>query len=103
MTATFTTKDGELYIDGKKVLKGWESFSGWYWFATEIVEEIKEPADSDSSMTTDVLYFGFVQGFEEEWGNFSLAEMQPLIDQGKIWEIKPQDLPFAGRRSSDKQ
>ena len=32
-------KNGELYIKGKKVLKGWESMSGWYWFATELEEE----------------------------------------------------------------
>jgi hypothetical protein len=25
----------ELYIDGQKVIKGYESFSGWHWFATE--------------------------------------------------------------------
>jgi len=33
--AKFDTDGKHLYIDGKKVLHGWESFSGWYWFATE--------------------------------------------------------------------
>ncbi len=37
--ATFEEKGDNLYINGKKVLKGWESFTGWYWFATEKVED----------------------------------------------------------------
>jgi hypothetical protein len=78
------SRDGVLYAGEHKVLKGWESFSGWYWFGTEETE----PG----------LWFGFVQGFEEEWGYFSMEEMQPLIRQGKIWPIKACDLPHAGRR-----
>ena len=33
--AKFESRENELYIDGKKVLRAWESWSGWYWFATE--------------------------------------------------------------------
>lgn len=33
--AKFDTDGKHLYIDGKNVLHGWESFSGWYWFATD--------------------------------------------------------------------
>jgi len=33
--AKFDTDGKHLYIDEKKVLHGWQSFSGWYWFATE--------------------------------------------------------------------
>ena len=42
------------------------------------------------------LWFGFVQGFADEWGSFSEAELKSLGH--KVWEIKPQDLPHAGRR-----
>jgi len=33
--AKFETRGKDLYIDGKKVIRGWESFNGWYWFAIE--------------------------------------------------------------------
>ncbi len=35
----FEEKNNELYINDKKALKAWESFSGWYWFATEKVRD----------------------------------------------------------------
>jgi hypothetical protein len=79
------TEGGVLMAGTHQVLKGWESFSGWYWFGVEETE----PG----------LWFGLVQGFEEEWGYWSMAEMEPLIKQWKVWPIKPQDLPHAGRRS----
>ena len=34
--ATFEARNGKLFIDGKEVLRGWEAWTGWYWFATEI-------------------------------------------------------------------
>ena len=83
------TKNGKLYVGGKKVLKGWESFSGWYWFATELEQE---------NYGGHRLWFGFVQGFANEWGSFWEGELAPLIKQGKIWEINDIDLPHAGRR-----
>ena len=76
------TKNEELYVGDKKVLKGWESFSGWYWFATEL--------------NNDGYHFGYVQGFEEELGYFSEEELKSLYP--KVWEIKSIDLPYAGRR-----
>ena len=83
------SKNGKLYVRDKEVIKGYESFSGWYWFVTEIEEENYEGYP---------LYFGYVQGFEDEWGTFWLGDLQPLIDKGKVWEIKEQDLLHAGRR-----
>lgn len=44
----------------------------------------------------DIIYFGFVQGFEEEWGNFSLAELESLTP--KVWEIPKKNLPYSGRQ-----
>ena len=31
--------NGKLIIDGKQVLRGWESWSGWYWFTVEEVQQ----------------------------------------------------------------
>jgi len=76
------TIDGELYIGENKVLKGWESYSGWYWFATEL--------------NTDGYHYGYVQGMYDEWGSFSQNELESL--GAKVWEIKEIDLPYAGRR-----
>jgi len=76
------TRDDGLYIGESKVLKGWESYSGWYWFATEL--------------NADGYHFGYVQGFADEWGSFSQDELESL--GAKVWEIKDIDLPHAGRR-----
>ena len=83
------TKEDGLYIGGKKVIRGWESFSGWYWFATELEQE---------NYGGHPLWFGFVQGHANEWGSFWEGELLPMIEQGKVWEIKEIDLPHAGRR-----
>ena len=103
MRFTFTSKDGKLYIDGMEVLKGWESYTGWYWFATAKVQERRVGEGDGGSMmadgkeVNDTIWFGLVQGHEEEWGSFSQAELESM--PGQVWEIKPQDMPHAGRRS----
>ena len=81
------TREDGLYINEKKVIKGWESMSGWYWFATEMEME---------DYNGYPIWFGFVQGFEEEWGSFTQIELE---NQPSIWEIKEIDLPHAGRRN----
>jgi len=99
---TFETRveDGEhrLYINGNRVLRAWESFTGWFWFATEKVRE-QESDFGDGRPVADTIWFGFVQGQFEEWGNFSEAEIKMLGN--RAWEIEQVDLPFAGRRASD--
>jgi len=75
-------ENGALFVGPHKVLKGWESFTGWYWFG---VEEIKPG-----------YWYGFVQGQEEEWGYFDVNEIKALGNMA--WPIKAQDLPYAGRR-----
>ncbi|MCD6385485.1 hypothetical protein J7M23_06865 [Candidatus Sumerlaeota bacterium] len=72
-------RDGK--VNGKKIIRAWESLHGWFWLATE-------KAEND-------LYFGFVIGICPEWGYFSgkeLAEMSPII-----WEVKPKDIYFIDR------
>ena len=88
------TINGQLFIEqgdnAIAVIKGWESYSGWYWFATEM-----EKKDYGGAP----LWFGYVQGLHDEWGTFWQGELDPLIEMGKVWEINPQDLPIAGRRN----
>jgi hypothetical protein len=43
-----------------------------------------------------MIYFYFIQGFDEEWGYFSQAEIESL--KPKTWEIKKCDLPYSERR-----
>jgi hypothetical protein len=35
MINKFVEKNEELYINGKRAIKAWESFTNWYWFAIE--------------------------------------------------------------------
>lgn len=93
--AKFESKGKDLYIDGKKVLRGWESWNGWYWFATEIDRD-QVCILGDSREVSDTIYFGFVQGLEEEWRYFSKAEIESL--KPKTWEISKKNLPYSGRR-----
>lgn len=51
---------------------------------------------ADGSVVDDVIWFGLVQGHDEEWGEFSEAEIRALGNGA--WPIKLQDLPYSGRR-----
>jgi hypothetical protein len=93
----FYSKDGILYIDGQKVLKAWESFSGWYWFATRLVQKQDSDMGDGNVIKDDTIWYGLVQGQEEEWGDFSQGEIESLAP--KTWEIPSKDLPNSGRRS----
>ena len=64
-----------------KVIKAWESITGWYWFAFEEVEPN--------------FYFGLVQGLEEELGFFDGEE---LDNTHGIWKIRKHNIPYAGKR-----
>jgi len=92
----FEAKDKDLYIDGQKVIKGYESFSGWYWFATEEAYKQDSLLPDGKEVKDDTIYFGLVQGFEEEWGYFSKGELESL--KPKVWEIPKKALTYSGRR-----
>lgn len=91
----FETKRNDLYIDGKKVLKAFESWNGFYWFATEKAYNQDSLIDG-KVYKNDTIYYGFVQGQFDEWGYFSQAEIEAL--KPKVWEIPKKALPHAGRR-----
>jgi len=92
----FESKENELYIDGKKVMKAYESYSGWYWFATEKAG-LQDSIIDGKVYKNDTIWFGLVQGFEEEWGYFSQAEIESL--KPKTWEIPKENLHYSGRRN----
>jgi len=101
--AKFESKGDKLFIDGKEVLRGWESFNGTYWFATEIVDTQdsymgKLPNGEDDIAKDDTIFNGYVQSIEEEWGNFSLAELQRM-GKYRVWEIPKKNLSYSGRRN----
>lgn len=50
-----------------------DPWSNWTWFATEGSQE-----------EDDFLFFGYVIGFEEEWGYFSLTELQEVTGPGGL-------------------
>lgn len=93
--AKFESKGNSLYIDGKRVIKAWKSYSGWYWFAVERVQT-QNTMINGKVYEDDIIWYGLVQGLEEEWGDFSQAEIESSFP--KVWEINQQDLPFAGRQ-----
>ncbi len=96
--ARFESRGQDLYIDGKKVVKAWESFSGWFWFATEKARTQNSILADGTVGRNDTIWFGLVQGLEEEWGYWSEAELKDLMKEGRVWEIRRKDLPYAGRR-----
>jgi hypothetical protein len=46
--------------DGKELLKGFESITGWFWFAAEKVRE--QVSAINGKHVKDIICFGFVQG-----------------------------------------
>ena len=50
----------------------------------------------DDKPVQDTIWFGYVQGMEDEWGYFSQAEIERL--KPKTWEIRKMDLAYSGRR-----
>lgn len=94
----FETRKGALFIDGSKVLHGWESFSGWYWFAVEKVQE--QVSNINGRPVKDTIWYGLIQGIVEEWGYFSQAELESLSP--RVWKIPGKALPWSGRRPEGK-
>ena len=97
MSATFEVRGEDLYLNGHNVLKAWESFSGWYWFGVEKLHTQDSVLSDGQVIEGDQIWYGYVQGFEEEWGNFSQGEIEAL--HPKTWPIPKRNLPHSGRRS----
>ena len=71
-------------VDGKPIIKAWESFHGWYWLATE--KAWKQDSVIDGKVyKDDQIWFGLVIGLETEWGYFSQTEIELL--KPMTWEL----------------
>jgi hypothetical protein len=62
--------------------------SNWTWYVTEGQEE-----------EDDFIFFGYVIGFEEEWGHFSLSELAAA--RGPLNLLIERDLYFTQKPFSD--
>ena len=78
-------------VNGRPIIKAWESFSGWYWLATEKVREQFSDL-GDGKPVRDTIWYGFVVGVCPEWGYFSEAEIMTLAPL--VWEIEKRNIPF---------
>jgi rubrerythrin len=83
-SAKFERSAGSMKIGGKTVKKIWESFTGWYWYGIE--------------NQGDGTWYGYVQGFENEWGYFSEDELNSM--KGQVWEVPKSNWEFTGRSDS---
>lgn len=67
----------------RPVLDVYESFAGWYWYIVELM-------DSETA-------YGFVQGFEEEWGNIYIPELKEAMARGQVWRVPKKNWAWTGR------
>jgi hypothetical protein len=63
-------------------------WTGWTWYATEGQQEGE-----------DFIFFGYVIGFEKEWGYFSLNELESVRGPGGL--TIERDLHFTPKRRSE--
>jgi hypothetical protein len=76
-----SSKDPVVYF------KAFTPWSNWTWYATEGEEE-----------GDDFIFFGYVVGFEREWGYFSLNELQSV--NGPAGLKIERDIHFTPRNAS---
>lgn len=89
-------------------VKYFSPYTGWTWYAVEAAS-VRQEGDEESFEValgtplesgfteTDVLFFGFVIGFEREWGLFSLSELSaqrgpagvPMVERDMHFEPAP--------------
>lgn len=67
-------------------VKYFSPYSGWTWWATE----------GERNEAGDLEFFGLVDGFESEWGYFTLSELEnakrgalPLVERDLYFQPKP--------------
>jgi hypothetical protein len=58
------------------VVKYFDPTGSWTWWATEIL--LDEGQDVLTIPEDEIIFFGLVDGFELEWGTFSLAELKEV-------------------------
>ncbi len=78
----------ENALDAMIYAKFFTPWTGWTWFVTE-----------GSQQEEDFIFFGYVIGFESEWGYFSLNELESIRGPGGL--TIERDLCFTPKHTSE--
>ena len=89
--------DGSMKIDGKNVIKIWESFSGWYWYAIED-QGSYTGVDQNGDDIQAHAWYGYVQGMENEWGTWDSNE----LERAGVWTVPKSNWGWTGRSEESK-
>jgi len=86
--------DSSMTIDGKNVIKIWESTSGWYWYAIED-QGSYTGVGADGEDVQAHAWYGYVQGFENEWGTWDSNE----LERAGVWTVPQSNWGWTGKES----
>jgi hypothetical protein len=107
MTKAIAAKLPKLYStekvatnDKKVVVKFFQPWGRWTWYAVEgqALNAAGEPAQAGEKVA-DWYFFGYVQGLEDEWGYFTLGELEAV--RGPFGLRIERDLHFGERKISE--
>ena len=90
--AKIERSDGSMTIDGKQVIKIWESMQGWYWYAVEDQGEYTG-VGADGNDVQAHAWFGYVQADFNEWGTFDSKE----LERAGVWTVPKSNWGWTGR------
>jgi hypothetical protein len=90
--------DGSMKIDGKNVIKIWETMNGWYHYAVEDHGKYTG-VGADGNDVEAHEWFGYTQGDYNEWGYFDSKEFDrnPMV-----WEVPKSNWGWTGRSEEAK-
>jgi hypothetical protein len=92
-------------LEEKKIaVKFFDPCGSWTWYAVEASAvtpegEYKKLTECPENEREDVIFFGLVDGFEKEWGNFSLNELKSV--KGPLGLGIERDLYFDNKTIAD--
>jgi Protein of unknown function (DUF2958) len=103
MPKLYSTENVET-MDKTIIVKFFTPDSSWTWYAVEAnaydegTEDYTKPL-TEWSEGEDVLFFGLVDGFEQEWGNWTLMEMAGA--RGPMGLAIERDMHFGNKKVSE--
>ena len=95
--AKIERSDGSMTIDGKQVIKIWESMQGWYWYAVEDQGEYTG-VGADGNDIQAHAWFGYVQADFNEWGTFDSKE----LERAGVWTVPKSNWGWTGKMEESK-
>ena len=97
--------------DPQVAIKYFSPFTGWTWYATEgsvILADGNEISGLEfvdgkfpDTMLQDVIFFGYVEGVECEWGSFGLNELEGVTRMNGKLPVVERDCHFKPRPLSE--